>query len=98
MQGEEGKICVSLRVVASCTSRAPAAVPSLPPQSNYVGVSNDLFAAGMACGRCITIQCDDTSCTEPGKRDLPALVADMCGERGGPPSRCTGIGDAEEQR
>ncbi|PRW58855.1 Endoglucanase 1 [Chlorella sorokiniana] len=48
-------------------------------QSNYVGVSSDLLQKGQACGRCIKLQCDDVSCQEPGKLELPAIVADVCG-------------------
>lgn len=52
-------------------------------RTHYVGVSPDIFQDGYACGRCIKLQCDDASCSEPGK-EQPALVADLCGS-------CTGL-------
>ncbi|KAL4860181.1 hypothetical protein ACK3TF_000377 [Chlorella vulgaris] len=51
-------------------------------QTNYVGVSSEYFDNAQACGRCITLQCDDQSCAEPGK-ELPALVVDVCGSCSG---------------
>jgi hypothetical protein len=46
----------------------------------YLGVSPAYFGQKAdACGRCITLQCDDASCAQAGKT-LPALVADVCGE------------------
>ncbi|KAL4434342.1 hypothetical protein ABPG75_000783 [Micractinium tetrahymenae] len=52
-------------------------------QSDYVGVSPDIFHDAAACGRCLRIQCDDASCANPGKQ-MPALVVDLCGS-------CTGL-------
>lgn len=48
-------------------------------QSNYVGVSPDVFSRGLACGRCIRVQCDDLAC-KPLGGSLVAQVVDLCGE------------------
>ncbi|KAL4441854.1 hypothetical protein ABPG77_003770 [Micractinium sp. CCAP 211/92] len=48
-------------------------------RSNYVGVSPDVFSKGLACGRCIRVQCDDLACRPPGG-SLVAQVVDLCGE------------------
>lgn len=62
--------------------------PACHPQANYIGVSPSLFSGSFACGRCVTIQCDDESCATPGNRSAQvALVADQCGERRQPMQR-----------
>ncbi|KAL4433949.1 hypothetical protein ABPG75_000390 [Micractinium tetrahymenae] len=48
-------------------------------RSSYVGVSPDMFSRGLACGRCIRIQCDDMACRPPGG-SLVAQVVDQCGD------------------
>jgi hypothetical protein len=44
-----------------------------------VGVGSDFHQQGFSCGRCILLQCDDSSCQEPGRQAVAEIV-DQCGE------------------
>ncbi len=50
-----------------------------PFRSRFVALSPAMMNAGFSCGRCVRLQCDDTSCAEPGKQ-LVAQVVDRGGE------------------
>jgi hypothetical protein len=47
--------------------------------SALVGVGSAFFQQGFSCGRCILLQCDDSSCDEPGRQEI-AQIVDQCGE------------------
>ncbi len=47
--------------------------------SAIVGVGPAFYQEGFSCGRCILLQCDDTSCEQPGRQAV-AQIADQCGE------------------
>jgi hypothetical protein len=50
-----------------------------PFRSRFVALSPAMMNAGFSCGRCIRLQCDDTSCAEAGKQ-IVAQVVDRSGE------------------
>ena len=50
-----------------------------PFRSRFVALSPAMMNAGFSCGRCVRLQCDDTSCAEAGKQ-IVAQVVDRGGE------------------
>ncbi|PSC72982.1 Expansin 1 [Micractinium conductrix] len=45
----------------------------------YIGVGNDYWGKGFACGRCVRLQCDDAACQPLGAR-MVVQVVDLCGD------------------
>lgn len=47
--------------------------------SALVGVGAEFYQQGFSCGRCVLLQCDDSSCAQPGLQ-VVAQIVDQCGE------------------
>jgi len=48
-------------------------------RGRFVAIGKSMYNQGFTCGRCVKVQCDDSSCAEPGK-SIVAQVVDLCGE------------------
>lgn len=48
-------------------------------RGRFVAIGKSMYNQGFTCGRCVKVQCDDSSCAEPGKAII-AQVVDLCGE------------------
>jgi len=47
--------------------------------SALVGVGTAFYQRGFSCGRCVLVQCDDSSCEQQGQQ-VVAQIVDQCGE------------------
>ncbi len=64
-------------VTPVCRCRPAVATRGAAPAAKHTSLRSSLTQ--LLCLRSARVQCDDVSCKDPGKMELPAIVADVCG-------------------